>query len=228
VTEAAPSPSSIWPARGRRIRSIELRDASSVLANVIEAALSWKGPPCVDREHTRRLCRASDEHLKEDTVIPHLGSGHPIPATKKIAEIFAEQVAQRAGVECRDFAAAARTAARRERLVAPLDAPSSHKTRRMRADYTTNPTGDEHLVVWDAGMRTAADPEGGAPHNGCCAAHAPGARAGILGGSARPGALEVETEGARIMSSSSRARRIPPGLPITPASAETAIRARPA
>jgi UDP-glucose 4-epimerase len=38
--------------------------------------------------------------LKEDATIGHLGNGHPIPATKKIAEIFAEQVAQRAGIAC--------------------------------------------------------------------------------------------------------------------------------
>ena len=78
----------------------ELRDAANVLSNVIEAALAWK---------VRRVSVASTlgvygalqgEHLPEDATLPHLGSGHPIPATKKIAEIFAEQVTKRAGIEC--------------------------------------------------------------------------------------------------------------------------------
>jgi UDP-glucose 4-epimerase len=78
----------------------ELRDAASTLSNVIECALAWK---------VRRVSIASTlgvygalpgDRLKEDATIGHLGNMHPIPATKKIAEIFAEQVAARAGISC--------------------------------------------------------------------------------------------------------------------------------
>jgi UDP-glucose 4-epimerase len=79
----------------------EVRDNASALANVAEAAALWQ---------VKRIAIASTIGVYggsaigslagEDTVLPHTGNRHPIPALKKAAEIFAEQVEARAGLEC--------------------------------------------------------------------------------------------------------------------------------
>jgi UDP-glucose 4-epimerase len=78
----------------------ELRDAASTLSNVIEAALAWKVGRVSIASTLGVYGALADDPLKEDATIGHLGNLHPIPATKKIAEIFAEQVAARAGITC--------------------------------------------------------------------------------------------------------------------------------
>jgi UDP-glucose 4-epimerase len=79
----------------------EVRDNASALANVAEAATLWK---------VKRIAIASTIGVYggsaigalavEDTILPHTGNRHPIPALKKAAEMFAEQVEARAGLEC--------------------------------------------------------------------------------------------------------------------------------
>jgi UDP-glucose 4-epimerase len=78
----------------------ELRDAASVLSNVIEAALGWRVGRVSIASTLGVYGALAGNPLKEDVTIGHLGNLHPIPATKKIAEIFAEQVTARAGITC--------------------------------------------------------------------------------------------------------------------------------
>jgi UDP-glucose 4-epimerase len=79
----------------------ELRDASNGLANVLDAALAWKAKRVLVASTLGIYGRPSPgASVREDAIIPHVGSAHPIQAAKKIAEIFAEQVSQRTSIEC--------------------------------------------------------------------------------------------------------------------------------
>ncbi|HET7501572.1 MAG TPA: NAD(P)-dependent oxidoreductase [Kofleriaceae bacterium] len=78
----------------------EVRDSGLALANVGAAAAEWR---------VKRLCVASTigvyggvvaPQVEEGVALAHTGNRHPIPALKKAAEIFAEQVDARGGLEC--------------------------------------------------------------------------------------------------------------------------------
>jgi UDP-glucose 4-epimerase len=77
-----------------------MRDATTGLANILEAASVWK---------VKRVCVASaigvygaardSAPAREDSVIPLNGEPHPIVAMKKAAEVYVESVCARAGID---------------------------------------------------------------------------------------------------------------------------------
>ncbi len=79
----------------------ELRDAMTALANILEAAATWKVKRLVLAGAIGVYGVASGEApMREEAIIPLRGASNPIVAMKKATEIYAESVATRAGIEC--------------------------------------------------------------------------------------------------------------------------------
>jgi UDP-glucose 4-epimerase len=76
----------------------ELRDVAAGLVNIVDAAIAWKVPR-ISIASTLGVYGYGAGGMREDAPIA-IASAHPIPAHKKLAEIFAEQVAQRTAIEC--------------------------------------------------------------------------------------------------------------------------------
>jgi UDP-glucose 4-epimerase len=78
----------------------ELRDAAAALGNVLEAAHTWRVARIAIASAIGVYGAANGTELaREDAVLPLAGSAHPIIAMKKSAEIYAELIAQRCGLE---------------------------------------------------------------------------------------------------------------------------------
>jgi UDP-glucose 4-epimerase len=71
----------------------ELRSTALGLANVLEAAATWKVRVCI--ASAIGVYHGADGPWREDALIPLLGAPHPIVAMKKTSELYVELAAQR-------------------------------------------------------------------------------------------------------------------------------------